>query len=50
MSEMTEPLMSSANDKPIPGIKSDHPQRTYGELDNERPNRPSSANPPHDKD
>jgi len=50
MSEMTEPLMNSANDTPIPGIKSDHPQRTYGELDNERPSHPSEATPPRDKD
>ncbi|MFZ0793369.1 MAG: sialidase family protein [Candidatus Korobacteraceae bacterium] len=40
--EMNEPLMSSAGEKPIPGIKSDHPMRTYGELDNEHANHPPS--------
>ena len=32
--EMTEPQMSSAGEHPIPGIKSDHPPRQRGELDN----------------
>ncbi len=39
--EMTEPRISSKNDKPIPGIKSDHPNRTYYDLDNEHPIHPS---------
>jgi hypothetical protein len=43
--EMTEPLMSSANDKPIPGAKSDHPMRTYGDLDNLPPNRAQQVPP-----
>ena len=38
-SEMTEPMMSSAGERPIPGIKSDHPMRQRGELDNIPPNR-----------
>jgi len=37
--EMTEPAMSSAGEHPIPGIKSDHPPRQPGELDNIPPNR-----------
>ena len=37
--EMLEPLMSSAGETPIPGIKSDHPMRQRGELDNIPPNR-----------
>ena len=41
------PQMSSAGEKPIPGIKSDHPARTYFERDNERPNQPSQT-PPRD--
>ena len=32
--EMTEQQMSSAGETPIPGIKSDHPPRQRGELDN----------------
>jgi hypothetical protein len=48
--EMTEPQLSSANDKEIPGIKSDHPARTYYDLDNEHPIHPSAATPPHDRD
>jgi hypothetical protein len=32
--EMTEPVMSSAGEQPIPGIKSDHPERQRGERDN----------------
>src|ERR1035437_5523401 len=35
--EIPGPRFSSANDVPIPGAQSDHPMRTYGELDNERP-------------
>ncbi len=50
LSEMTEPMMSSAGDKIIPGIKSDHPARTYFDLDNEHPAHPSTAIPPHEKD
>jgi hypothetical protein len=47
--EMTEPRLSSQNDKIIPGIKSDHPARTYYELDNEHPAHPSNT-PPHERD
>jgi hypothetical protein len=50
MDEMTEPQYSSKNDKPIPGIKSDHPARTYYDLDNEHPVHPSPATPPHERD
>ena len=39
MDEMTEPLMSSAGEKPIPGIQSDHPMRARGDVDNLPPNR-----------
>ena len=49
-SEMYEPRFSSAGEKPIPGIKSDHPMRTYGELDNENPNRKFGKVPPPEKD
>jgi hypothetical protein len=45
--EVLAPQMSSAGEKPIPGIKSDHPARTYFERDNERPNQPSQT-PPRD--
>ena len=48
--EMLEPRLSSKDDKPIPGAKSDHPQRTYFDLDNEHPIHPSPATPPHEKD
>jgi hypothetical protein len=48
--EMTEPRFSSKNDRPIPGIKSDHPMRTYFDLDNEHPVHPSASTPPRDKD
>jgi hypothetical protein len=44
--EMTEPMYSSAGEKPIPGIKSDHPARTRGEVDNLPPNRASQGVPP----
>ncbi len=37
LSEMTEPLFSSQGEKPIPGIQSDHPQRTYFDYDNQPP-------------
>ncbi|HUI84701.1 MAG TPA: sialidase family protein [Candidatus Binatia bacterium] len=47
--EMTEPLMSSAGEKPIPGIKSDHPARTRGEVDNLPPNRRQGV-PPRERD
>ncbi|MGC2111338.1 MAG: sialidase family protein [Candidatus Korobacteraceae bacterium] len=50
MDEMNLPLMSSKDDKPIPGIKSDHPMRTYYDLDNENPNHPVGKQPPHQKD
>lgn len=40
LAEMTDQMMmSSAGEKPIPGIKSDHPMRQRGELDNIPPNR-----------
>lgn len=48
-SDIDGPSMSSFGEQPIPGIKSDHPMRTYGELDNERPNREGQV-PPHEKD
>jgi hypothetical protein len=48
--EMTEPQMSSKGEVPIPGAKSDHPNRTYYDLDNERPIHPSKETPPHEKD
>ena len=38
--EMNEPRYSSKGETPIPGIKSDHPMRTYYDLDNENPNHP----------
>ncbi len=37
--EMTEPLMSSKDDKPIPGAKSDHPARRPEDRDNELPGK-----------
>ena len=43
--EMLESPVSAANDKLIPGVKSDHPMRTFGELDNERPNRSGQVPP-----
>jgi hypothetical protein len=39
MDEMTEPRMSSKDDKPIPGAKSDHPARRPEDRDNELPGR-----------
>lgn len=44
--ELPGPWLSSKSDVPIPGAKSDHPMRTYGELDNERPGKPT---PPRQK-
>ena len=38
--EMTEPRMSSTDDKPIPGAKSDHPARRPEDRDNELPTQP----------
>ena len=38
--ELPELTFSSKNDVPIPGAKSDHPMRTYGERDNDRPGTP----------
>ena len=35
-SDILETPVSSANDKPIPGAKSDHPMRTYYDMDNYR--------------
>ncbi len=43
--EMTEPRMSSQNDKPIPGAKSDHPARRPEDRDNEIPTRPGTTPP-----
>jgi hypothetical protein len=37
--EMTEPRFSSADDKPIPGAKSDHPARRPEDRDNEIPGK-----------
>jgi len=37
--EMLEKPVSSAGEQPIPGIKSDHPMRQRGDLDNIPPNR-----------
>jgi hypothetical protein len=37
--EMTEPRMSSKDDKPIPGAKSDHPARRPEDRDNQIPGR-----------
>jgi len=48
LSEMTEQMFSSAGEHPIPGIKSDHPERTRGEVDNKRPNR--GTVPPRERD
>ncbi len=44
--EMTEPRMSSKDDKPIPGAKSDHPARRPEDRDNELPGKtvPPSKN------
>jgi len=47
--EMTEPRMSSAGEKPIPGIKS-QVQRTRGDVDNLPPNRKLPAAPPNERD
>jgi len=43
--EMTEPRMSSQNDKPIPGAKSDHPARRPEDRDNELPVEPGKTPP-----
>ena len=43
--EMTEPRMSSKDDKPIPGAKSDHPARRPEDRDNEIPGQPDKAPP-----
>jgi hypothetical protein len=43
--EMTEPRFSSADDKPIPGAKSDHPARRPEDRDNEIPAQPDKAPP-----
>ncbi len=47
--EMDEPLMSSAGEKPIPGVKGTY-ARQRGELDNIPPNRGSEKLPPREKD
>ncbi len=41
--EMTEPRMSSKDDKPIPGAKSDHPARRPEDRDNELPGKTPPA-------
>jgi hypothetical protein len=41
-----EPTYSSANDKPIPGIKSDHPPRTPEDRDNELASHAGNTAPP----
>jgi hypothetical protein len=43
--EMTEPLMSSQDDKPIPGAKSDHPARRPEDRDNQLPTQPGKTPP-----
>jgi hypothetical protein len=45
----SQPTYSSANDVPIPGIKSDHPLRTPEERDNEIPSK-SGQTPPREKE
>lgn len=44
--DLPGPWLSSKNDVPIPGAKSDHPMRTFGELDNEPPGK---RTPPRQK-
>jgi len=41
----SEPTFSSANDKPIPDAKSDHPPRRPEDRDNELPTQPSNTFP-----
>ncbi len=43
--EILESPLSSAGEQPIPGIKSDHPARQRGEVDNIPPNRLQAAPP-----
>ena len=43
--EMTEQRMSSKDDKPIPGAKSDHPNRRPEDRDNELPTKPVTSPP-----
>jgi hypothetical protein len=43
--ELTEPQMSSQEDKPIPGAKSDHPARRPEDRDNELPTQPGTTTP-----
>jgi hypothetical protein len=43
--ELDAPSMSSAGEQPIPGIQSDHPPRTRGDVDNLPPNRRSEPIP-----
>lgn len=50
LSELNQPELSSQDEQPIPGAKSDHPNRTYFDLDNEHPIHPSNATPPHERD
>jgi hypothetical protein len=47
LDEMPEKPVSSAGEQPIPGIKSDHPPRQRGELDNIPPSRRQT--PPENK-
>jgi hypothetical protein len=43
--EMTEQRMSSRDDKPTPGAKSDHPARRPEDRDNELPTKPVNMPP-----
>ncbi len=47
--DLDEPLMSSAGEKPIPGIKSQR-IRTSGDVDNLPPNRSGQQAPPRERD
>ncbi len=47
--EIQETPQSSAGEQPIPGIKSDHPARQPGELDNIPPSRHGGEVPPEGK-
>jgi hypothetical protein len=45
MNEINAPQVSSAGEQPIPGIQSDHPPRTPGDVDNLPPSRRSEPIP-----
>jgi len=45
--DLNEPEMSSAGEKPIAGIQSDHPARERGEVDNLPPSRRGPDVPQH---